>query len=153
MADPARNLIPDREGLRDTSGRITPVTDLYVDSRLDSDIRQPDRDVDVLTRIIDTDPQDAQRRLQDWLHGGPPPAPLAAPGGIRAWERMRRDTRPRTAAGPAMRVQRIAVAIGDASAHVAYWSAPDPVHPADEAPWRRALARLAGEPDPGGWSA
>lgn len=153
MVDTARNLIPDRDGLRDTSGRITPVTDLFVDARLDNDIRQPDRDVDVLTRIVDTDPADAQRRLQDWLHGGPPTTPLTAPGGVRAWERVRRDTRPRTTAGPAMRVQRIAVAIGDAAAHVAYWSAPDPIRPDDEIPWRRALARLAGEPGTGGWTA
>ncbi len=154
MPDYWQNLVFDRDALVDDRRRVEAITDDYLGLRDEEDRRRGDDAAEVLTRIMRVEAAEATRRLAEWQAAPLEIDAVPVPPGIVARERVRRDTRPGHGGQPALRRQRIAVAAGEQTSWVAYWSAPEPVTAAHERPWQRAIARLSGaDDDRGGWSA
>jgi len=154
MPDYWQNLVFDRDALVDDRRRVEAITNDYLGLRDEEDRRRGRDAPEVLTRIMRLDAAEAVRRLAEWQAAPLDVVDVPSPPGIVARERVRRDTRPGHDGHPALRRQRIAVAAGERTSRVSYWSAPEPVTAAHERPWQRAIARLSGEDtDRGGWSA
>jgi hypothetical protein len=101
-----------------------------------------------LVRTATMPAAEARAHLTAW-EGEAAARPIAAPPGVVARERRRPD-----GVHPGgVRLQRLAVAVHGDQAGVAHWSVIEPVDPADERVWQRALARIASPPERGGWTA
>lgn len=94
-----------------------------------------------LVRVRRLAAAEARAHAREWARHA---SPIPTPPGLSAWERRRRDAgAPALAGKPAMRRQRLALAVRGDQGLAVHWSVPEPPTGVQERGWAGLLERLA----------